>query len=62
MSFLYFLTNVFPIFPEKYIQNPSIFRTRRIFGTLAYLELETFSEPWHVQNLGHIQYTVKYLR
>ena len=32
------------MFREKYIQNSGIFRTRNIFKTLAYLELEAYSE------------------
>ena len=32
------------MFREKYIQNSGIFRTRKIFKTLAYLELEAYSE------------------
>ena len=35
----------FLIFRERYIQNPSIFRTRSIFRTLTYLEVEEYSEP-----------------
>ena len=33
-----------------------------MFRTLAYLELEAFSEPWYTQNLRHIQNTAKHLR
>ena len=45
-TFLCFRKRNFLIFPERYIQNPSIFRTRCIFRTLIYLE------PWHIQNHG----------
>ena len=41
---LYFRKRNFLIFRERYIQNPSIFRTRSIFRTLVYLEPETYSE------------------
>ena len=27
---------------------------RRIFKTLAYLELEAYSEPWYIHNPRHI--------
>ena len=33
-----------------------------IFRTLAYLELEAYSEPWYIQNPRHIQNTVNHLR
>ena len=33
-----------------------------IFGTLTYLELEAYSEPWYIQNLRHIKSTAKHLR
>ena len=33
-----------------------------IFRTLAYLQLEAYSEPWYIQNSRHIQNTVKYLQ
>ena len=32
------------MFRERYIQNSGILRTRNIFKTLAYLELEAYSE------------------
>ena len=43
-TFLYFRKWKFLILRESYIQNPSIFRTRRIFGTLVYLEPGSYSE------------------
>ena len=63
-KFLYFLKKSFSNFQETefsyisgkiysepwYIQNPGIFRTRSIFRTLVYLELEAYSEPWYIQN------------
>ena len=33
-----------------------------IFRTLAYLELEAYSEPWYIQNPRHIQNSVNHLR
>ena len=41
---LYFRKQNFLIFHERYIQNPSIFRTRSIFRTMAYLKPEGYSE------------------
>ena len=43
-TFLYFRKRNFLVFQESYIQNPSIFRTRSIFRTLAYSEPEGYSE------------------
>ena len=45
-TFLYFRKCNFLIFLERHIQNPSKFRTRSIFRTLTYLELEAYPEPW----------------
>ena len=59
---LYFTKRNFLIFRERYIQRPNIFRTRGIFRTVTYLELEAYSEPWFIQNPRHIQNTVKHLR
>ena len=58
-----FLKKFFLILRERYIQNPDIFKTRSIFNkTLAYLELEAYSEPWYIWNLRYIQNSVKHLR
>ena len=48
-NFLIFQEQNFLIAWERYIQNPSIFRTRSIFKTVVY------SDPWHIQNQKHIQ-------
>ena len=53
---LYFRKRHFLIYWERYIQNPGVFRT------LAYLELEAYSEPWYIHNPRQIQNTVKHLR
>ena len=34
-----------------YIQNPGIFRTRSIFGTLVYSEPETYSEHCQISTM-----------
>ena len=39
-----FFKKVFPIFRERYIQNPSIFRTRSILRNLVYSEPTVYSE------------------
>ena len=57
----FFLKKVFPIFRERYVQNPGISRTRNIFRTLTNSKLEAYSATWYVQNLKHIQNTVKHL-
>ena len=49
-TFLNFPKRNFFIFRQKYIQNPSIFRTRSIFRTLVYLEPKTYSE--HCQKIA----------
>ena len=49
-TFLNFPKRNFFIFWQKYIQNPSIFRTRSIFRTLVYLEPKTYSE--HCQKIA----------
>ena len=41
-AFLYFRKRNFLIFQERFIQNPSIFRTRSTFRTLAYSEPEGY--------------------
>ena len=33
-----------------------------MFGTLTYLGLEAYSEPWFIQNLRHIKKTAKHLQ
>ena len=46
MDFIYsyiFLKKVFLVFQERYIQTSGTFRTRSIFRTLEYLELQSFS-------------------
>ena len=49
-TFLKFPKRTFFIFRQKYIQNPSIFRTRSIFRTLVYLEPKIYSE--HCQKIA----------
>ena len=55
------------------IKNPGIFRTlahwepwyirnTAIYGTLAYLETESYSEAWNIEDLKHIHNTAKHLR
>ena len=46
-----FLRKVFPIFREMHIQNPGIFKTRSIFGTLVYSEPETYSEHCQISTM-----------
>ena len=57
-----FFKNVFLIFQKRDIHNPGIFRTRITLRTLTYLELEAYSGTWYIQNLRHIQNTVKHLQ
>ena len=51
-TFLYFRKQDFLFFKERYIQNPSIFRTRSIFRTLAYSESCQVQSQKHIQNTG----------
>ena len=49
----------FLIFRERYIQNPSILRTRIRFRTLTYLEPEEYLEIWYTQNpVKHLRWNV----
>ena len=57
--FLNFRKWNFFIFRERYIQNPSIFKTRSIFRTRAYLEPETYLE--HCQRFAKNSFLVHFL-
>ena len=39
------------MFGERYFQNPNVFRTRSIFRTLVYAELETYSGHYQTSTM-----------
>ena len=45
-----------------FLQKSFLYLERNIFKTLAYLEVEAYSEPWCIQDPKHIQSTVKHLQ
>ena len=61
-----FFEKVFYIFSKNLFQisgnGTFLCFLKGIFRTLAYLELEAYSEPWYIQNPWHMQNTVKHLR
>ena len=49
----------FLIFSESYIQNPDIFRNRRIFRTLVYSEPNAYSEHYQTSTMESFSFNIK---